>query len=191
MPAKAQTVEVKDGMAARRRFYTREGQRIDATSATAFKQGESYVVEVELYAERDAKNVVVADLLPAGLEVENPRLNKDDMAGLKLAHPSETPSHLEIRDERVVLFYDRLGACAQDKPNYNHHFYYVVNAVTPGQFTYPAVTAECMYDPAVPYRPASAAPSRRAPGRPCRSGRRRRVRRRPRFRSRARLRRRS
>jgi uncharacterized repeat protein (TIGR01451 family) len=134
-------------MAARRRFYTRAGAPL--TTATAFRQGDSYVVEVELYTEADARNVVVADLLPAGLEVENPRLTKDEQGQGKLPYPSEAPSHLEIRDERVVLVYDRLDACAADRPEDNHHFFYVVNAVTPGQFTYPAVSAECMYDPAV------------------------------------------
>ena len=54
----------------------------------------------------------------------------------------------------MVLVYDKLAACASQRPVDLHHFYYVANAVTPGRFTYPAVTAECMYDPAV--RAASA-----------------------------------
>ena len=29
-----------------------------------------------------------------------------------------------------------------------HHYYYVVNTVTPGQFQRPAMAGECMYDPA-------------------------------------------
>lgn len=147
VPAKAQAEVVKQGMAVRRRFFTRDGAPL--TTSTALRQGESYVVEVELFTEQDAKNVVVADLLPAGLEVENPRLSQDNLQRGKLPFASEAPTHLEVRDERVVLFYDRLDACATDQPDRNHHFYYVVNAVTPGEFTYPAISAECMYDPAV------------------------------------------
>jgi len=93
--------------------------------------------------------VVIADLLPVGLEVETPRLNSNDKAGLKLPRAQVTPTHLEIRDERLVLVYEHLNGCATNLPDDAHHYYYVANAVTPGEFIYPAVTAECMYDPAV------------------------------------------
>ena len=146
VPAKAQAEEVREGLAVRRRFYTLEGKTIDGKS---FKQGESYLVELEIYCQRDAGNVVIADLLPAGLEVENPRLNSNDKSGVKLPRGAVAPTHLEIRDERLVLVYEELEGCAADRPEDTHHFYYVVNAVTPGEFTYPAVSAECMYDPAV------------------------------------------
>lgn len=161
VPARAQAEPVKQGMAVRRRFFTRDGAVL--TTGTALRQGDSYVVEVELYTEQDAKNVVVADLLPAGLEVENPRLSQDELRTGKLPYASEAPTHLEIRDERVVLVFDRLEACDADRPTANHHFYYVVNAVTPGEFTYPAISAECMYDPAV--RGASRATSVKVEGR--------------------------
>ena len=59
------------------------------------------------------------------------------------------PSHYEIRDERQVLVYDSLDACGFDTPATTHHFYYMVSAVTPGTFTYPQLSGECMYDPAV------------------------------------------
>jgi len=88
-----------------------------------------------------SKNVIVADLLPAGFEIENPRLDADVLAGQKL-EGAATPAYLEIRDDRLVVAFDALEAGT-------HHFYYLVRAVTPGSFQYPPVHAECMYDPAV------------------------------------------
>jgi hypothetical protein len=52
------------------------------------------------------------------------------------------PSHLEVRDDRLVVAFDTLA------PG-KYRFHYVVRAVTPGSFTWPSVEAECMYDPAV------------------------------------------
>jgi len=93
---------------------------------------------LEVYCQRPADNVVIADLLPVGLEVETPRLNSNDKAGLKLPRAQVTPTHLEIRDERLVLVYEHLNGCATNLPDDAHHYYYVANAVTPGEFIYPA-----------------------------------------------------
>lgn len=53
-----------------------------------------------------------------------------------------TPAYLEIRDDRLLAAFDKIPAGV-------HHYYYVVRAVTPGNFQYPGVSAECMYDPAI------------------------------------------
>ncbi|MCL4694625.1 MAG: hypothetical protein KJ060_19200, partial [Candidatus Hydrogenedentes bacterium] len=53
-----------------------------------------------------------------------------------------TPSHLEIRDDRLVVAFDELDRGT-------HKFYYIARAVTPGTYQYPAVEAECMYDASV------------------------------------------
>jgi hypothetical protein len=104
------------------------------------------VVDVEIHCERKVENLIVVDLLPAGFEVENPRLNVNAQGGIQLPHGLTRPNYLEIRDERLVLAFDRLERSGGDEPKYNYHFYYVVNAVTPGEFQYPGIEAECMYD---------------------------------------------
>ncbi len=107
----------------------------------AFKQGELYVIDVRLQLENNLENVVVADLLPAGLEVENPRLNPDTLPESSFKG-AVVPSHLDVRDDRVIFAFNELSSG-------EHHFYYTVRAITPGTFEYPPVHAECMYDPQV------------------------------------------
>jgi uncharacterized protein YfaS (alpha-2-macroglobulin family) len=144
IPEKGATEAKSEGISVRRHLTKRDGSPLD--SGDTFRQGESYVVEVEIYCKNTYKNIVVSDLLPAGFEVENPRLNSGAEAGSNFPHKAVTPSFLEIRDERVVLAFDSLDGSQQDDPKYTHHYYYVVNAVTPGQFQYPPIQAECMYD---------------------------------------------
>lgn len=107
----------------------------------SFIQGDMYVVELNITANSELKNVVVDDLLPAGFEVENPRLDPSAVPDSSFAE-AIVPSHLEIRDDRVVLAFNDLSQG-------EHHFYYIVRAVTPGRYQHPAVRGECMYDPTI------------------------------------------
>ena len=53
--------------------------------------------------DKDLENVVMADLLPAGLEIENPRLlttAPPPWIGRKTHHPE----HMDIRDDRMLTF---------------------------------------------------------------------------------------
>jgi hypothetical protein len=104
-----------------------------------FEQAGTYVVTLDIRCEEELENVVVADLLPAGLEIENPRLQADASATSKYKDGIEA-SHLEVRDDRLVVVFERL------KPG-RHKFHYIVRAVTPGSFQYPGAVAECMYAP--------------------------------------------
>jgi uncharacterized protein YfaS (alpha-2-macroglobulin family) len=106
----------------------------------AFKQPSSYIVEIILDSKSTLNNIIVADLLPAGLEIENPRLVPASMPpGLAAGI---TPSYVDLRDDRVLLAFDSLQQGTS-------HYYYVVRAVTPGKYQHPAVQAECMYDPSI------------------------------------------
>ncbi|MCX7045777.1 MAG: MG2 domain-containing protein, partial [Candidatus Sumerlaeota bacterium] len=126
---------VADGIAIRRNFYDRQGKPFEAKT---FAHGATYLVALELDADKDQKNVIVADLLPAGFEIENSRLLGESMPGKKFPGAA-TPSHLEIRDDRIVLAFNRLSKGRS-------YYYYVVRAVTPGQYQYPPAIAECMYN---------------------------------------------
>ena len=77
----------------------------------------------------------LVDLLPGGLEVENPRFATSSGAGPK----ASLPEHHEFRDDRVVLFCD-----APEKPRV---FRYALRAVTAGRFRVPPIQASSMYDP--------------------------------------------
>jgi hypothetical protein len=138
VPEKPNTAAFRKGVAVERAFHTSLGEQV---KGDAFAHTGSFIVALQIECEADVENLIVADLLPAGFEVENPRLNPDAVPSMKLGR-ADAPTHLELRDDRLVLAFDSL---ARGK----HRFYYIVNAVTPGQYQYPAVTAECMYDPSV------------------------------------------
>ncbi|MBK8097245.1 MAG: hypothetical protein IPK26_09060 [Planctomycetes bacterium] len=109
--------------------------------AGEFVRGRVYEVRIHGAAERTVENVAFVDLLPGGLEAEAPGpshgfADADD--GPRVGPRAVSPI-LDRRDDRVVLFcLDRLTGefvCSHR-----------VRAVTPGSFTWPALTGQPMYD---------------------------------------------
>ena len=139
VPEAPETEAVSEGgLSIERTFRTNAGSEYADTS---FEQTGTCIVDLTIHCDKDLENVIVADLLPAGLEVENPRLNADSLPGAAFEE-AVAPSYLDVRDDRLVLAFDTL-------PKGYHHFYYVARAVTPGSYQHPAAQAECMYDAAV------------------------------------------
>jgi uncharacterized protein YfaS (alpha-2-macroglobulin family) len=120
----------------RRQFLNRDGLPV---SPTGIRQNDLVVVKITLQAADAAgevKNVAITDLLPAGLEIENPRLGPQrDVKGLQEA---STPDYLDVRDDRINLF---TTASATPKT-----FYYLARAVSKGTFKLGPVSADAMYN---------------------------------------------
>ncbi len=107
-----------------------------------FTQGDLLVVKITIDTFRERlRNLAIEDLLPAGFEVENANLKTSQLVPWLKKKKTITPQHIDIRDDRVVLFIDNIRGI--------NRYYYVVRAVTRGEFIYPAISGECMYDPAV------------------------------------------
>lgn len=123
------------GLSVARKMCTPLGELFEETT---FAHAGSYVVHVQFECARGLFNVVVSDILPAGFEIENPRLDPDLLPAGKFAG-NITPSYLEVRDDRLILAFDELSGGG-------HDYYYAVRAVTPGRFARPGIVAECMYD---------------------------------------------
>jgi uncharacterized protein YfaS (alpha-2-macroglobulin family) len=135
VPADGKVEEVDAGIKVRRRFLDRA---FSAVSSSSLPLGEMVIVEISLDADDALENVVVTDMLPAGLEVENPRLGGAAVeAGGKCLLE---PRHVSLRDDRVIAFFD-LG--------WRKHgvFYYATRAITRGEFALPPIEAEAMYQP--------------------------------------------
>lgn len=129
---------VDAGMTVRKQFFDRQGKPL---SGNQVEQGDLIVFKLTLQNATGVRidNVVINDLLPAGFEIENPRLKgKSDMSWLG---EFERADYLDIRDDRLLLF---THAPASGKMT----FYYMVRAVTAGDFKLPGVVAEAMYSPA-------------------------------------------
>ena len=117
----------------RKTFYDRYGRQINDMS---FKQNDLVVIKLSLKSSAGfVENVVITDLLPAGFEIENPRIN--DLPGTSWVKDNAYPDHSDIRDDRINLF-------VSASPNVQN-YYYVVRCVTKGSFKMGPVGADAMY----------------------------------------------
>ncbi|MFT4605954.1 MAG: hypothetical protein ACI9W4_002699 [Rhodothermales bacterium] len=107
--------------------------------------GELYLVTLRLITPTDRHYIVVDDPLPAGLEPVNTAFTstRSDLSGTTGSDRWwGSFNHTELRDERVLLFADYLARG-------EHVYRYVVRAGVAGDFSWPGVQAEAMYEPSV------------------------------------------
>lgn len=118
-----------------REFFDRQGNSI---SLNGVKQSSLVVVKLSINSDVDQlENVAITDLLPAGFEIENPRLTENTQ--YKFINSNDTPAYVDIRDDRINYYVNFSGERRQT-------FYYLMRAVTQGEFVYAPVVAEAMYD---------------------------------------------
>ena len=142
LPLQPRMKPVAEGLDIERHYRLQTGEPV---SDNVFQQGEQYIVTLHITPKEPLENLLVVDLLPAGFEIANPRLEPEiqfDADNDTEEAVIFTPAHLEVRDDRIAFAVDRLD----NKP---HMFHYLVRTVTPGTFQLPALHAECMYQPAV------------------------------------------
>jgi len=129
--------EVKEDnfLRVRKTFLDRYGRSL---SGTSFYQNDLIVVKITLSTTDGSRvdNVVITDMLPAGFEVENPRVSS--FPEMTWADNATTPEHTDIRDDRINLFTAARGE--------GQTFYYVVRAVSKGTFKMGPVSADAMYN---------------------------------------------
>jgi uncharacterized protein YfaS (alpha-2-macroglobulin family) len=135
--ASRQIKEYSQGLRVSREYLDRYGNPVNRA---ALCQGSLIVAHITIEPQQDhLENLAIVDLLPGGLEIDNPRLaNSGSLAWL--AKKTLTPSYMDIRDDRLVLFVSL-------KRRGKYDFYYALRAVSCGEFTLPSVKAECMYEP--------------------------------------------
>jgi len=123
------------GIVITREFFTRDGGLIGTEGV---KQGDLLVCKVTVASTNgEMRNVVVQNLIPSGLEVENPRLKSSETFTWITGQMSEC-TNVDIRDDQVIQFVE---LPVSDKLT----FYTLLRAVTPGVYQQPPVFAEAMY----------------------------------------------
>ncbi len=141
--------DAQHGITITRRYLTRDGQNVHDNTV---ESGDLIRVELTIEAPADQSNIVIEDMLPAGLEAENSALktsvakrgSEDDAAGDegevlgKDQVPAISPNRVDIRDDRVVIMFDMHA--------HTQRYEYYARAVTPGVYAMPPVRAEAMYD---------------------------------------------
>ncbi len=129
-----------NGFVIARNYFDMAGNPVSIETA---EQNQRYVVvlTVEQTTELQA-HIVVTDLLPAGLEIDNPRLVESARTSGFEWLGETTPAHTEFHSDRFVAAFDA-GSGRRDR----FTVAYVVRAATPGIYSHPAARVEDMYRP--------------------------------------------
>jgi len=139
VPASNAPDEFTRGIKVSREYLDSNGKPLDLNSIPIGSQVVCHLKAVAV--NKHLYNVVINDLLPAGFEIENPRL-------LTTPRLSWIPSvgvdidHHDIRDDRLLVF----TGLSKDRPL---EIYYSLRAISAGNFKIPPVAAECMYNPLI------------------------------------------
>lgn len=129
-------VEEDSYLKVRRTYYKETGGVADLSN---IKQNDRLIVKLSISNIFDKKidNIVITDMLPACFEVENPRIGA--LPNYRWIKDQSTPDHSDFRDDRVHLFTDL---------NYGRvkNYYYVVRAVSKGEYNLGPAAADAMYN---------------------------------------------
>jgi len=129
-----------NGFKIERNYFTLDGKPADVTRA---KQNDRLAVVLKITeAKPEFGHIMVSDYLPAGFEIDNPRLvSSGDTGTLDWIENGEEPENAEFRDDRFAAAVDR----ASDSEAV-FTVAYVVRAVTPGKYVLPQAYVEDMYN---------------------------------------------
>jgi alpha-2-macroglobulin len=133
--------QAPNGFTIERGYFNFDGTAADLSKT---KQGDRLVVTLKVKQLNVwPSKVMVTDLLPSGLEIDNPSLvSSASAAAFEWLPEATSNAYLEFRDDRFA------AAMTREKDDTSEmNFAYVVRAVTPGQFILPPALVEDMYRP--------------------------------------------
>ena len=136
IPLRPVVKENDDNIAVRRDYFDyKTGNFIEGNK---FYQGQLVVGRIALKGEnRSADNIVITDIIPAGSEIENPRLS--GTARLTFDEKNKLyADYTDIRDDRLIIF-------ASAEANATKYFYYLLRITNKGSFNLSPISAEAMY----------------------------------------------
>lgn len=136
-----------DPIEIQRNWYGMDGKKVQPED---IKAGALLLTHLMVSSNTDINDALVADLLPAGFEIENTNLQTNEsMEGLQLEGMdkpvlellgSSSPRTQEFRDDRYV-------AALPLEAKARHHLFYLVRVVSTGKFVVPPPYVEDMYRP--------------------------------------------
>jgi uncharacterized protein YfaS (alpha-2-macroglobulin family) len=131
----------ENGFKIERSYHTLDGTPADIATA---KQNDRFAVVLRITEANPAYGrIMIADYLPAGFEIDNPRLvSSGDTGTLDWIEDGEEAEHSEFRDDR---FNAAIKRARNDSPVFT--VAYVVRAVSPGKYVLPQAFVEDMYNP--------------------------------------------
>jgi uncharacterized protein YfaS (alpha-2-macroglobulin family) len=131
----------ENGFKIERDYFSLDGKPADITQA---KQNDRFAVVLKITeAKPEYGRIMVVDYLPAGFEIDNPKLvSSGDSGTLDWIEDGEEPEHTEFRDDRFNAAIER---ASNDSPVFT--VAYIVRAVSPGKYVLPQAFVEDMYNP--------------------------------------------
>ena len=120
-----------NGIALKRTWSGRDGKPL--AEGAPLSRGDRITATLTMTPSTALSDLVVVDMLPGGMEIENLRLTGEGTS------PDQGGIRAELRDDRLILFVDFLTKPVEYK--------YVIRAVSRGTFTLPPLAAEGMYAP--------------------------------------------
>jgi uncharacterized protein YfaS (alpha-2-macroglobulin family) len=129
------------GFKIERKYFTLAGKPADPSKV---KQNERFAVVLKITEPTPQfGRLIVADYLPAGFEIDNPRLvSSGDTGTLAWIEDAQEPVNSEFRDDRFSAAFERKSG---DPSVFT--VAYVVRAVSPGRYVHPQAYVEDMYRP--------------------------------------------
>jgi alpha-2-macroglobulin len=129
------------GFKIERLFYTLDGKAANPAQA---RQNQRFAVVLKITEPTPQfGRVIIADYLPAGFEIDNPRLvSSGDTGTLSWIENAAEPVSAEFRDDHFAAAFDRN---AQSPALFT--VAYVVRVVSPGSYILPQAYVEDMYRP--------------------------------------------
>ena len=143
VPLKPTEEEKSNGLKLKISWFDINGNSIDPS---IIKQGEVFKakIQVEKTINRTLENIALVQILPSGWEIENERINPDNIQTEKPKNKFRTKTanvdYTDIRDDRIMWFFNMIR---------NEDVIEVevkLRAVTIGEFELPPTLCEVMYD---------------------------------------------
>jgi uncharacterized protein YfaS (alpha-2-macroglobulin family) len=142
---------VADGLTLSKSIWTMSGAPADVTS---LHQNDRVIVEISGQMPNTVYHQMgIIDLLPAGLEIEQP-LKGDDAKAYPFLGALTDASRQDARDDRFVAAFD-IGQRYRPlhpkgpEPTPSFHIAYIARAISVGRFALPAADVVDMYAPAI------------------------------------------
>ncbi|MFN5170184.1 MAG: alpha-2-macroglobulin family protein [Cyclobacteriaceae bacterium] len=137
VPARGQEEDAEKNLSLTVNYTTTDGRELDPSR---LEPGSEFVAEVTVVnpgVRGNYKNMALAQMVPAGWEVNNLRFEE---AENRLS--GDVPTYQDVRDDRVFTYFDL-------KANERKTFRVLLTASYSGEFYLPAITCEAMYDGSV------------------------------------------
>ncbi|MDX2263366.1 MAG: alpha-2-macroglobulin [Hyphomicrobiales bacterium] len=133
-----------NGFTIERDVFTPDGRPASLAKA---RQNDRFVVVLKVKeAEALLGHVVIEDRLPAGFEIENPRLLKGaTLKAFSWLKDDQTPAFSQFRDDRFIAAFAFTDPEREAPAEMT--LAYVVRAVSPGDYLHPGAKVEDMYRP--------------------------------------------